>query len=373
MNNFKNFENCKSLVINLLVTLFIVWLMDLLYKGKDPVTTLFFRRRSMENLSSIIRGIHHVTAGVEGAQEDVDFFATIVGQRLVKQTVLMDGDVPIYHFYYGNQKAEIGTIMTSFPFKQSGVYGRRGSGQVSVTGFTVPVGSLDFWNKRFDENNIKRGEIEERFGQRRLAFFHPSGLEFEMVEDANDTREGYVSEEISEEYAVKGFHSVTMSIREVSEQMRFFTEALGFRLTGQEGDYYQLEINEGGAAKTVIFKHTPDLPQGSWINGAGIVHHVAFAVADDAEMNKVRHFIEGLGFTDISEIKDRYYFHSCYVRSPGGILCEFSTSDIGLQIDEDVENLGSTLLLPPWKLDEAEEIINYLEPVVNPQLSKVKN
>ncbi|MGG0718005.1 ring-cleaving dioxygenase [Robertmurraya massiliosenegalensis] len=326
----------------------------------------------MENLSGIIRGIHHVTAGVEGAQEDVDFFATIVGQRLVKQTVLMDGDVPIYHFYYGNRKAEIGTIMTSFPFKQSGVYGRRGSGQISVTGFTVPEDSLDFWKNRFEQKNVEHGEIEERFGQKRLSFFHPCGLGFELVEDPKDQREGYVSVEISEEYAVKGFHSVTMSIREVDEQLRFFTGPMGFRLTGQDGPYYQLEINEGGAAKTVNFKHEPDLPQGSWINGAGIVHHVAFAVADDEEMNKVRHFIEGLGYTDISEIKDRHYFHSCYVRSPGGILCEFSTSDIGLAIDESIEELGSTLLLPPWKLDEKEEIFNYLEPVVNPQIQKIE-
>ncbi|WP_251551414.1 VOC family protein [Neobacillus muris] len=326
----------------------------------------------MENLSSIIQGIHHVTAGVEGAQEDIDFFATIVGQRFCKQTVLMDGDLPIYHMYYGNQNAEIGTIMTSFPFKQVGVRGRRGSGQVKVTGYTVPEGSLEFWVNRFENNHVEHGQIEKRFGQRRLSFFHPCGLEFELVEDNNDTREGYVSDEISADYAVKGFHSVTMSIREVDEQMRFFTQALGFKMTGQEGPFYQLELNEGGAAKTVIFKHEPDVPQGSWINGAGIIHHVAFAVATDEEMHKVRHFIEGLGFTDISEIKDRYYFHSCYVRSPGGILCEFSTCDLGLTLDESLEELGSTLLLPPWKLDEAEEILNFLEPVVNPQIQKVK-
>lgn len=326
----------------------------------------------MENLSSIIHGIHHVTAGVEGAQEDVDFFATIVGQRFVKQTVLMDGDVPIYHFYYGNRKAEIGTVMTSFPYKQAGVYGRRGSGQVKITGYTVPEGSLDFWLKRFETKNIRHGAIEERFGQKRLSFFHPSGLEFELVEDGNDKRDCFVTDEISESVAVRGFHSVTMSIREVDEQMRFFTNVLGFRLKAQEGPYYQLELNEGGAARTVIFKHEPDVPQGSWINGAGIVHHVAFAVDTDEELKKIRHHISGIGYTDISDIKDRHYFHSCYVRSPGGILCEFTTSDIGLAIDEAEQDLGSTLMLPPWKLDEKEAIFNYLEPVVNPQIVKVK-
>ncbi|RFU65098.1 VOC family protein [Peribacillus glennii] len=326
----------------------------------------------MENLSSIIHGIHHVTAGVEGAQEDVDFFATIVGQRFVKQTVLMDGDVPIYHLYYGNRKAEIGTVMTSFPYKQAGVYGRRGSGQVKITGYTVPEGSLDFWLNRFETKNIRHGAIEERFGQKRLSFFHPCGLEFELVEDGNDKRDCFETDEISESVAVRGFHSVTMSIREVDEQMRFFTDVLGFRLKGQEGPYYQLELNEGGAARTVIFKHEPDVPQGSWINGAGIVHHVAFAVDTDEELKKIRHHISGIGYTDISDIKDRHYFHSCYVRSPGGILCEFTTSDIGLAIDEAEQDLGSTLMLPPWKLDEKEQIFNYLEPVVNPQIAKVK-
>ncbi|MBY0095693.1 ring-cleaving dioxygenase [Mesobacillus maritimus] len=323
-------------------------------------------------LKNLIHGIHHVTAGVAGAQEDVDFFTSIVGQRLAKQTVLMDGPLPIYHLYYTNADAEIGSAMTTFPYGKAGIKAKRGSGQVKTTSYTVPTGSLPFWVNHFNQNNIEHGEIEERFGLNRLTFQHPCGLEFEFVEDDADTRKGYVTDEVSINEAVKGFHSVTMSVREVEEQDRFIREVLGYEFTGREGQYYQYELNGGGANKTLYVIHEPDLPQGSWGLGAGTIHHVAFAVDTDKELNEVRELVTGLGYTDMSEIKDRYYFHSSYVRSPGGILCEFTTSDIGFTIDEPFEELGQTLHLPPWKQNDREEILSQLEPVRNPQKPLVK-
>ncbi|MET3504009.1 ring-cleaving dioxygenase [Halalkalibacter oceani] len=323
-------------------------------------------------LQNLINGIHHVTAGVAGAQEDVDFFTTIVGQRLAKQTVLMDGPLPIYHLYYTNADADIGSAMTTFPYGKAGIKARRGSGQVKITSYTVPSNSLEFWVAHFQKHHVRHGTIEERFGQRRLTFMHPCGLEFEFVEDDTDTRRGYVTDDVSINEAVKGFHSVTMSVREVEEQNRFITEVLGFQFIGQERNYYQYELKEGGANKTIYVVHEPDLPQGSWGLGAGTIHHVAFAVDTDDELNQVREIVTGLGFTDMSEIKDRYYFHSAYVRSPGGILCEFTTSDIGFTIDEPFEELGQKLHLPPWKLKDSEEIMSQLEPITNPQKPLVK-
>lgn len=323
-------------------------------------------------MEHLIKGLHHVTSGVGAAQEDVDFFAKIVGQRMVKQTVLFDGELPIYHLYYANRDAEIGTVMTTFPFKQAGVYGRKGSGQVKITSYTVPESSLEFWLKHFDKHGVEHGPIEERFGQKRVSFLHPSGLGFEVVGDDSDTREGWVTDEISEKEAVRGFHSVTMSVREVDEQARFLTEAFGFRMTGQEGAYYRFEIGEGGAQKTIFLIHEPDVPQGSWILGAGTVHHVAFAVQNDEELKKVKASLEGLGYTDSSDVKDRNYFHSVYVRSPGGILCEIATSDIGFAIDEPMDELGYNKMLPPWLEPRREEILSQLEPIENPQIKTVK-
>lgn len=323
-------------------------------------------------MTHLVRGLHHVTSGVEGAQEDIDFFAEVVGQRMVKQTVLFDGELPIYHLYYANRNAEVGTVMTTFPYKQAGVYARKGSGQVKNTSYSAPESSLDFWLKHFDKHGVEHGPIEERFGQKRVHFFHPSGLDLEIVGDDADTREAWVTEDISESVAVRGFHSVTMSVREVEEQARFLTDALGYSFTGQEGTYHRFEIGEGGASKTIFLLHEPDVPQGSWTLGAGTVHHVAFAVENDEELKKVKAYLEGLGYTDSSDVKDRNYFHSVYVRSPGGILCEIASSDIGFAIDEPMDKLGHNKLLPPWLEDRREEILSRLEPIQNPQVQTVK-
>lgn len=320
----------------------------------------------------LISGLHHVTSGVGPAQEDINFFAEVIGQRMVKQTVLFDGELPIYHLYYANRDAEIGTVMTTFPYRQAGLKARKGSGQVKITSYTAREASLEFWLKRFETLGVEHGPIVERFGQKRIEFTHPSGLEFEIVGDDNDQREGWITDEISEENAVRGFHSVTMSVREVAEQSRFLTEGLGYRMTGQEGDFYRFEIGEGGAARTIFLIHEPDVPQGSWTFGEGTVHHVAFAVKNDEELQKLKAYLEGLGYTDSSEIKDRNYFHSVYVRSPGGILCEIASSDIGFAIDETMENLGTDKLLPPWLEPRREEILSQLEPITNPQIQRVK-
>ncbi|MBX5436009.1 MAG: ring-cleaving dioxygenase [Alicyclobacillaceae bacterium] len=315
-----------------------------------------------------ISGIHHVTSGVAGAQEDVDFFCHVVGQRFIKQTILFDGRANIYHLYYANRNAEIGTVMTTFPFKQVGYTGRKGSGQVKITSYTAPESSLQFWLKHFDKHGVEHSGIYERFEKKRIHFYHPSGLEFEIVGDDSDKREGYVTEEISDSEAVRGFHSVTMSVRDVVEQERFLTEGLGFRKTGQEGQYHRFEIAEGGAGKTVYLVHEPDVPQGSWTFGQGLVHHVAFAVKNDQEQKEIKDYLEGLGYTDVSDQKDRNYFHSIYVRSPGGILCEIATSDIGFAVDEPMDKLGHKLLLPPWFEHRREEVLATLEPIKNPQI-----
>lgn len=314
-------------------------------------------------------GLHHVTACAGAAQEDIDFFTHIVGQRMVKQTILFDGADSIYHLYYANQNAEIGTVMTTFPFKQRGLVGRKGTGQVRFTSYTVPESSLEFWLKHFDKHGIEHGPLESRFGQKHVHFYHPAGLEFEMVGDDNDKRLGYVTDEISESEAVRGFHSVTMAVRDAAEQERFLTDCLGFRKTAEEGQYSRFETGDGGAQKTVNLLHEPDVPQGSWSYGVGTVHHVAFAAQNDEELTEIKARIEGMGYTDISEIKDRQYFHSIYMRSPGGILCEVASSDIGFAVDEPLDKLGRELLLPPWFEHRRQEVLDLLEPITNPQVS----
>lgn len=317
-------------------------------------------------MAHLISGLHHLTSCVAGAQEDIDFFTRIIGQRMIKQTVLFDGTLPIYHLYYGNAHAEPGSIMTTFPFKQAGLYGRKGSGQVKVTGYSVPASSLGFWVERFKQYGVPHDPIAERFGQKYLRFYHPAGLEFEMIGDDNDERVPWSTDEVPADAGVRGLHTITLSLRETSESERFMIEALGFRKTGQEGAYTRFEIGKGGAGCTIDFLHEPDVPAGSWTFGVGTVHHVAFAVKNDEEQAQVKAFLEGLGYTDVSESKDRNYFHSIYVRMPGGVLFEIATTDIGFATDEPPDQLGKKLLLPPWFEHRRAEILAALEPISVP-------
>jgi glyoxalase family protein len=318
-------------------------------------------------MTARVSGIHHVTSGVAGAQEDIDFFTRVVGQRMIKQTVLFDGEKPIYHLYYANKHAQIGSVMTCFPFRQAGLTGRKGSGQIQTVCYSVPPGALKFWIGHLARHKVKLGETHERFGQKRLAFSHPAGLDFELVEDAHDKTEGWTTEEISADVAARGFHSVVMSVRDVEEQERFFVDGLGFTKQGHSGPFIRFAINEGGAQKTIDLHHEPDRKQGSWTFAQGLVHHIAFAVPTEKEQTVVKAHLEGLGYTDVSEIKDRNYFHSIYCRSPGGILCEIATCDIGFAIDEPSDRLGEKMLLPPWFEPRRAEIVAPLEPIKVPQ------
>lgn len=317
-------------------------------------------------MAARVNGIHHITSDVSAAQEDIDFFTRIVGQRMIKQTVLFDGTAPIYHLYYANKNAQVGSVMTTFPFKQAGLVGRKGTGQISSTVYSVPVGSLAFWADHFRKYGVKTGKPGERFGQKVLPFSHPAGLEFEMMEDAKDKTEGWTTPEIGKDVAVRGFHSVVMSVRDTEEQERFFIDGLGFTKAGTEGAYTRFHINEGGAQKTVDILHQPDVKQGSWTFAQGLVHHIAFQVPTEKEQTEVKAHLEGIGYTDVSEIKDRNYFHSIYCRSPGGILCEIATCDIGFAIDEPMNELGKHMLLPPWYESRRAEIVAPLEKIKVP-------
>jgi len=312
-----------------------------------------------------LTGYHHITACAGGAQDDVNFFTNIVGLRMAKQTVLMDGKIPIYHLYYSNAQIEPGSIMTTFPYSR--LQGRKGSGQVSATAFTVSKGTLPFWQEHLKKNKIAQQPIAERFGQKFIRFSHPAALDFEVIEDKDD-RQPWSTPNIAKSEAVHGFHGSVLSVREIPETERFFVEALGFRKTGVDGAYHRFETGTGGANKTVTLLHEPDRPAGSWTFGAGTVHHIALWAADDEAMARQKAIYEELGYTDASEIKDRFYFHSMYCRCPGGILVE-SCCNVpgGFEKDEKASELGKNLHLPPWWADRKDEMMKSLEPIRVPE------
>jgi glyoxalase family protein len=317
----------------------------------------------------VIKGIHHITLCASGAQEDVDFLTQVLGLRLIKQTVLFDGRYAHYHLYYANANAEVGSVLTTFPYKR--VSGRPGSGQISSTAFAVPKGSMSFWIGHLNRHHVEHGGVQERFGQSFIRLRHPSGLLMDVIEDAHDTRAGWTTDEISADVAARGFHGPVLSVREVAEQERFFVDALGFRRTGTDGAYHRFEVGEGGAARTLVLYHEPDRLAGSWGFGAGTGHHLALDIGTDDALGAQKNLYEELGYTDCSEIKDRNYFHSIYVRSPGGILTECAASvPEGFAKDEPADQLGMQLLLPPWFEHQRAQIVAMLEPIVVPEANR---
>jgi glyoxalase family protein len=313
---------------------------------------------------SIIKGFHHLTACVRGAQEDVDFYVKLLGQSLVKKTVLLDGNDPIYHLYYGNPKGEPGTLVTSFPFKQKGVKGRRGSGQIRVINYSVPKGSLDFWRARFAARGVAFDDkVVERFGEERQRLRHPCGIEFDLVASDRDARMPCTSPEIPEKFAIRGVHSITLSLREVAESILFMQEALNFRYAGESGPYHRFEIGHGVPGEVVEFQHEPSRLQGSSIYGEGTIHHVAFAVNNVDEQMVLKDKFMGMGYIDTSESVNRNYFRSMYFKMPGGVIFEAATTDIGFGIDEDPDHLGEEFQLPPWLTNRKDELLGRLEPI----------
>jgi glyoxalase family protein len=315
-----------------------------------------------------VTGIHHITLCADRAQEDVDFCTKVMGQRLIKQTVLFDGRYAHYHLYYANANAEPGSVMTTFPYSR--VKGRPGSGQILSTVYTVPKGTLKFWEDQFKRHKVENEGVKERFGARFIRFKHPSGLMFEVIEDAADKRKAWSTPEVSSDVAMRGFHGAVLSVREIPETERFFVDALGFRKVGVDGAYHRFEVGKGGAARTVDLLLEPEKPAGSWTFGAGTGHHLALDVPDDEALAAQKGIYEELGYTDCSEIKDRNYFHSIYCRCPGGILVECAaTAPGGFAKDEPYDQLGTHMLLPPWFEHRREEIMAMLEPITVPEFN----
>ena len=319
-------------------------------------------------MSTLVKGIHHITLCPGPAQEDLNFYSQVLGQRLVKQTVLMDGRIPIYHFYWGNADAEIGSIATSFPYSRKP--GRPGSGQISVTSYAVPNGTAAFWKNHFERSGVEHGDVLERFGGKFVRVRHPAGMFFEVAETV-DTRRPWVTSQISADVATRGFLGAVLSVQSVAEQEQFLVEALGFRKVGVDGAYHRFETPERGPGSIIDLHHEPSRLPGTWTFGAGTAHHIAFNVETDEALVAQKALYEELGYTDASDVKDRFYFHSMYVRSPGGILVECTANVAGgFYQDESPEDLGTHLNLPPWYEEQRAEILSMLEPITVPEANR---
>ncbi|MDS0299539.1 ring-cleaving dioxygenase [Halogeometricum sp. S1BR25-6] len=292
-------------------------------------------------------GIHHVTAVAGDPTESVRFYADVLGLRLVKRTVNFD-DTHTYHLYFGDETGSPGTAMTFFPFGE-GRPGRPGRGQAVATSFVVPAGSLDYWRDRLESHDVTVGEEGERFGANVLPFEDGDGQPLELVEGETSV-EPWADGPVPEEYALRGFHGVTLQSANPDATGRVL-ELLGFERTDEAGD--RMRYVADGDRATVVDLLTRESPRGR--PGVGTVHHVAFRVPDAETQTEWREKLSEAG-QNVTPRKDRQYFESIYFREPGGVLLEVATDGPGFTADESVESLGSDLKLPPWLAEDRDRI-----------------
>ncbi len=307
-----------------------------------------------------IVSLHHVTATVDDAQPDLDFCLDALGLRLVKKTVNFDNHF-VYHFYYGDERGTPGTIWTTFPYAGRGVpVGKKGAGQVTVTSFSVPTGSLGAWRALLAGRGIAVNDIQSRFDEPAIAFSDSSGLALELIATERDDRTAWVARGFDDDYAIRGLHSVTILVRDPAKTVDLMTTLLGYRIVGEAHGRIRLAVNGDEPGHLVDVMH--DAGAAPAVNGLGTVHHVAMAITSEPEQLELREKLIQYG-CKVTEVRDRCYFKSIYFREPGNVLFEVATMAPGFTVDEDLSQLGRDLKLPPWEEPHRREIEGALERV----------
>ena len=309
-----------------------------------------------------VRGLHHVTATANDAQADLDFFERTLGLRLVKKTVNFDNH-NVYHFYYGDERGTPGTIWTTFPYRGHGVrVGTKGIGQITSTAFSIPAGSLPFWRRRLRERGFDSVVEPPRFGEEVLCVTDTSGLTIELIASDRDARTPWLPHDLSTETAIRGVHSVTMTIAAPRATIDFMHERLGFEVVAEDTRIGRSRVAVHGDAPGRSIDILQAVDASPAINGLGTVHHVAMAVPTAADQLQVRQELLRAGVR-VTEVLDRQYFTSIYFREPGGVLFEIATMGPGFAVDEPVAELGTSLKLPWWEERHRQEIEAGLAPV----------
>ncbi|QHS21531.1 ring-cleaving dioxygenase [Virgibacillus sp. MSP4-1] len=306
-------------------------------------------------MAKATKGVHHITAIAGDPQENMDFYAGILGLRFVKKTVNFD-DPGTYHFYFGDENGSPGTIMTFFPV-QDALKGRVGSGQVGVTSFVVPLDSLSFWEKRLAKFDIDVKK-SDRFGERSLEFEDVHGLRLELVEREKGPVNDWSFGEVTPDVAIKGFGGATLYSREPGKTAELLTELMGLEKTGEEEDIIRLQAY-GDIGNVIDIKQSAVI---RGLQGAGTIHHIAFRTDDDDDQLEWQSLLQENGY-QVTPVQDRNYFNSVYFREHGHILFEIATDSPGFMIDEGKEQLGESLRLPEWYEPHRERIENILLPV----------
>lgn len=303
-----------------------------------------------------IKGLHHVTSLASSAARNNAFFTRVLGLRRVKKTVNFDAP-DVYHLYYGDAAGTPGSVMTYFPFPNA-ARGVAGAGEVGRTSFTIPKGSGGAWTDRLASHGTRGITSDTRFGETRVLFDGPDGDAFALVE-GDDERSPWTGSDISEGMAIHGFHSADMRLQDEgasAELLKF----MGYQEIERRGDVSRFAIPNGNGADVIDIETIPSAQRPR--QGAGSVHHIAFAVENRARQLEVREALLDTGY-QVTPVIDRDYFWAIYFRTPGGVLFEIATNEPGFDRDEDAAHLGESLRLPSQHEHLRAKLERSLEPL----------
>ncbi|MGB7757987.1 MAG: ring-cleaving dioxygenase [Salinisphaera sp.] len=304
-----------------------------------------------------IQGLHHITSLAADANRNNRFFTDTLGLRRVKKTVNFD-EPSVYHLYYGDEIGTPGTVMTYFPFPLA-ARGTPGTGEVGEIQFAVARDALDFWTDRLARLGLSDLASDTTFGQRRLRFSGPDGDGFALIERPDDTRGAWTGAGVPAESAIHGFSGARLRLQD-DGATRELLEFMGYERAESEDNVTRFVRPNGNGADTIDLEV---LPQGSAAQqGAGSVHHIAFAVPDRAAQAEVRKALLDTGY-QVTPVIDRDYFWSIYFRTPGGVLFEIATNEPGFDRDEDTAHLGEALKLPERYEPYRDRIAARLDPI----------
>ena len=346
-----------------------------------------------------VLGIHHITAIARNPQRNVDFYSGLMGLRLVKLTVNFD-DPTTYHLYYGNSLGHPGTILTFFPWSEAPT-GYRGTGQVSAISFLIPTGSMAYWIDRLKSHGISFVGPSERFGDEFVSFHDPDGLMLELISPSSTDSQGQLLQleqtdnntwkenPIGKEYAIRGFHSATLSEEGYERTASLLADTLGFKLIAKDNkeDRFRFGIVEkknSNQEEDADTTHSSSFSSsiGSFVDivcqpeisrgyvGIGTVHHIAWRATNEKHQLDLRKRIVEQAKLNPTPVIDRTYFRSVYFREPGGILFEIATDPPGFAIDERAEDLGKQLKLPQWLEPVRAKLEQLLPPIKTSQGSE---
>jgi glyoxalase family protein len=307
-----------------------------------------------------ILGLHHVTAIAGDAKRNLDFYTKILGLRMVKRTVNFD-DPGTYHFYYGDEVGTPGSILTFFPWGNVR-QGYTGTGMATSIGYSVPKQSLEFWIQRLKHFNVKHENIEEILGEQHISLHDPDGLKVHLISpNYDDNRKPWTTSEVGATVATKGFHSITLTLKNIEDTALILTEIFEYKFLKQEGNRHRFVTDSIGTANIVDLIEAPN--ERPAINAGGTIHHVAFRVKNEEVLMDFREKIVRTNLR-ITEKIDRDYFFSLYFREPGGVLFELATDNPGFTKDETLEELGSSLRLPK-QYEESRTELEKILPVLS--------